>query len=415
MRVPFIAHSGLALATLATASIAICGDDATPRQRDERGRQLFQQRWVVAPSILGQWGRGPTSNAEACTDCHADYGRGAPPEGPDEPMRSMLLRLSTPGPGARPHPAYGVQLQPQGILGKVPAEGEASIEWIVETATLGDGTAVELRRPRVKVSHLAFGDLGADTLLSARVAPRVTGLGLLEAIPDAELLALAELDRGDGIHGHVNRVPDRIDATMRLGRFGLKANEPSIRQQIAVAMHEDLGVTSSVFPEENCPPVQQACARQPSIPQPELSDGQLNDLAYHLRSLAPPTRRETADPTVSRGEALFADINCGACHLPRIAGLDARPFTDLLLHDLGDGLADGRPDYDAGPRDWRTAPLWGLGQAETDGSRLLHDGRARTIEEAILWHGGEAEAAKARYARLPRDDREALIRFLSTL
>ena len=151
------------------------------------------------------------------------------------------------------------------------------------------------------------------------------------------------------------------------------------------------------------------------MPQPELSDGQLDDLAYHLRTLAPPPRRETADPAVARGEAVFVGINCGACHLSRIGGLDARPFTDLLLHDLGDGLADGRPDYDAGPRDWRTAPLWGLGQAEADGSRLLHDGRARTIEEAILWHGGEAEAAKARYARLPRDDREALIRFLSTL
>jgi CxxC motif-containing protein (DUF1111 family) len=416
MHVPVTALSGLALATLATAGIAISGEDAGLRERDERGRQLFEQRWVVAPSILGLWGRGPTSNAEACTDCHADYGRGAPPEAPDEPMRSMLLRLSTPGPGVpRPHPVYGVQLQPQGVLGKVPAEGEATVEWIAEIVNLDDGTTVELRRPRVKVRRLAFGELGAETLLSARVAPRLAGLGVLEAIPDADLLALARRDPGDGIRGRVNRVPDRVDGTTRIGRFGLKANEPSIRQQIAVAMHEDLGVTSSVFPHENCPPVQLACTRQPSIPRPELSDQQLDDLASHLRVLAPPARRETADTAVARGETLFTTINCSACHVPRIGAIGVQPFTDLLVHDLGDGLADHRPDFDAGPRDWRTAPLWGLGQAAFGDTRLLHDGRARSVEEAILWHGGEAEAAKGRYARLPREDREALIRFLSTL
>ena len=416
MRMPVIALSGLALASLATAGIATSGDDAAVRERDERGRQLFAQRWVVAPSILGRWGRGPTSNAEACTECHADYGRGAPPEAPDEPMRSMVLRLSLPGAGApRPHPAYGLQLQSQGVLGKVPAEGEATVEWIGESVTLADGAIVELRRPRVHVRHLAFGDLGRDTAMSARIAPRLAGLGLLEAVPESELLALSDRDRGDGIRGRVNRVPDRASGRTTIGRFGLKANEPSIRQQIAVAMHEDLGVTSSLFPDANCPPVQRSCARQPSAPQPELRDDQLDDLASHLRSIPAPVRRERPDPAVARGESLFRDINCSGCHLPQIAVLDVQPFTDLLLHDLGDGLADHRSEFEAGPRDWRTAPLWGLAQAVDAGSRLLHDGRARTIEEAILWHGGEAEAAKARYARLAREDREALIRFLSTL
>jgi CxxC motif-containing protein (DUF1111 family) len=416
MSVAVIALYGLLLAGLAFAGSANSDDAGARRERDERGRRVFEQRWVVAPSSLGPWGRGPTSNGEACTDCHADHGRGAPPESPDEPMRSMLLRLSVPGPGTpQPHPAYGWQLQPQGVLGMVPAEGEAMVEWTVEVAALGDGSLVELRRPRVHVRGLAFGDLGAETAMSARVAPPLAGVGLLEAIPESELVASSDRDPGDGIRGRVNRVPDRASGGTTIGRFGLKANEPSLRQQVAAALHEDLGVTSSLFPEENCPPAQLACARQPSIPRPEIRDDALDDLAFHVARIPPPARRGTSDPAVARGESVFHAINCSGCHLPRVAGLDAQPFSDLLLHDLGEGLADQRPDFEAGPRDWRTAPLWGLGRAVDAGSRLLHDGRARSVEEAILWHGGEAEAAKSRYARLPRDAREALVRFLSTL
>lgn len=416
MRVPVTALACLALSSLATAGIAISGDHAALRERDQRGRNIFEQRWLVAPSAFGPWGRGPTSNGEACTDCHADYGRGAPPESPDEPMRSMLLRISVAEGGtSRPHPAYGRQLQPQGTLGKVPAEGEATIEWIAASVTLADGTIVELRRPRVQVRRLAFGEFGKGASLSARVAPSLAGLGLLEAIPEAELIASSTRDRGDGIHGHLQRVTDRTDGRSAIGRFGLKATEPSIRQQIAVAMHEDLGVTSSLFPDANCPPVQQACAQQPATPNPELSGEQLDDLAFHVQRIPPPNRRETSDPAVLRGESVFHTVNCSGCHWLGTSAPDAQPFTDLLLHDLGEGLADWEAEFDADARDWRTAPLWGLARAVESGTRLLHDGRARTVEEAILWHDGEARTAKSRYARLPRKDREALVRFLSTL
>lgn len=417
MRLPAFALLAAALAVLAPASAAIFVDETSPEAPGESGRALFEQRWVVAPSVLGQWGRGPTSNGEACTDCHAAYGRGMPPETAGEPMRSTVLRLSVPGAaGPVPHPAYGAQLQSQGILGRVPPEGAATIAWLPRLETLDDGTRVELRRPIVEVRGLAFGDLGAATSRSVRIAPPLAGAGILESIPEATLARLSGRDAGDGIRGRIHylALPGRGDSVV--GRFGAKATEPSLRRQIARALHEDLGVTSTLFPEPNCPPVQTACRRQPSLPQPEISDGQLDALARHIASLDAPARRPTTDPAVRRGEDLFDAINCSGCHVSYIEGLTKQPFSDLLLHDLGEGLADDAPaDRAAGPRDWRTAPLWGLGEAVATAARLLHDGRARTVEEAILWHAGEASAARARYAGLPREDREALVRFLSTL
>jgi CxxC motif-containing protein (DUF1111 family) len=397
-----------------------------------KGREGMQQRWVVAPSILGLWGRGPLSNGEVCTDCHANNGRGAPPAAADEPMRSMVLRLSLPGRdaagGPTPHPGYGVQLQHQGVLGMVPAEGEALIAWSTHTVTLPDGQTVELRAPRVRLRHLAYGPIEAQTLLSARIAPPVVGLGLLEAVPESTLRDLAARALPDGVRGRVNRVFDHETRTTVVGRFGLKASQPGLRQQIATAFHEDLGVTSPLFPTENCMPAQRECRAMPPGGKPELTGRQLEALTAYLRSLGVPARRDTAHPDVVRGERLFAELGCALCHvpvlvtgtgaaLPQLDGQTIRPYTDLLLHDMGDGLADGRPEFEAGPRDWRTAPLWGLGlSARVNGNaQLLHDGRARTVEEAILWHGGEATTARDRYALLPAGDRAALRRFLDSL
>jgi CxxC motif-containing protein (DUF1111 family) len=213
-----------------------------------------------------------------------------------------------------------------------------------------------------------------------------------------------------------------------VGRFGLKANQPGLRQHVTGAFLADLGVTSVLFQEENCTAAQRECRAMPLFHQPELDEPQLDALLFYLRVLAPPPRRNAADPQIQQGERVFAQLQCAACHvptlvtgdspaLPQLARQTIHPYTDLLLHDMGDGLADGRADFEAGPRDWRTPPLWGLGLTErVNGSgSLLHDGRARNVVEAILWHGGEAQGSRDAFARLPRGEREAVVAFVLSL
>lgn len=413
-------------------SMPVATLDAAQSALFAKGRAGMHQLWVVAPSMLGLWGRGPTSNAEVCTDCHENNGRGTVPATTEEPLTSALVRLSVAGTDAHggplPHPVYGGQLQHQGILGKVPAEGEAVVSWRHSTVTLADGTPIDLRAPEVRFRRLAFGEIDPDTLLSLRVAPALIGPGLLDAVPDQTLAALAQRDPGDGIRGRMNLVWDIEGQRLTPGRFGLKANQPNLRQQIATAFHEDLGVNSTLLPDENCPPPQEACRRFPPGGRPELTPDRLSALEFYLRTLVPPQRRNVDDPDVRRGEALFMALNCAGCHVPtlrtgsttvprQLADAVIHPYTDLLLHDMGDGLADGRADFAAGPRDWRTPALWGLGLARVvnGNALLLHDGRARSTEEAILWHGGEAAPARNRYAGLAAGERAALLRFLDSL
>jgi len=396
------------------------------------GEKGFAQRWVVAPSILGLWGRGPTSNGEACIDCHENSGRGGPPPNTAEPMRSMLVRLSVAGIGPHgapnPHPAYGDQLQNQGILGRVPPEGDPRLAWAMRTIAMGDGEVVELRAPILDLRHVNFGPLGSDVMTSARVAPPLVGVGLLDAVSDEALQAIAADQQHKGLRGRLNIVWDLINSRAALGRFGHKANQPSVQQQVIFAYHADLGVTSRWFPEENCTAVQLQCLAEPPGGHPELPDAFLDPVLFYVRALAVPARRDVADAQVKRGEALFAAAGCDGCHLPVLrtgdyAPLTAlshqiiHPYTDLLLHDMGEGLADGRPDFRAGPRDWRTAPLWGLGLSHVvnGNDTLLHDGRARNIAEAILWHGGEALASQEAFRNMPKLEREALIAFLRSL
>jgi CxxC motif-containing protein (DUF1111 family) len=385
------------------------------RERFAQGEKLFRQRWVVAPSAFGRWGRGPLSNGEACTDCHAGNGRGRPPLDAGEPLRSGLVRLGL-GPvhASGPHPRYGNQLQFQGILGTVPGEGEAYVDWIDSRSTLSDGTVVALRRPRVRFASLTLGDIGADTHTSLRVAPPLIGLGLLAAVPLAALEEIEEQQRAQRISGRLHRL--RAGA----GRFGFKAAQADLRGQIATALHADLGVTSSIYPAQDCMPAQEACNAVPGPDAPEISDEELALLEEYLTGLSPPEGRDTGHPAVQRGARLFAHIECAACHRPALP-LDghraALAYSDLLLHDLGEDLADGLPEGAAGPQEWRTAPLWGLGlSGDVNGHAfLLHDGRARSIEEAILWHGGEAQRAREAYRALPRAAREDLDAFLRSL
>jgi CxxC motif-containing protein (DUF1111 family) len=398
------------------------------------GNSIFNRAWVTAPaSTTAVDGLGPTFNATSCSACHFKDGRGAPPTQPDAPFLGLLLRLSVPGLGPRGEPldvpGYGGQLSHRAILG-VPPEGAASVTYVEVPGAYADGEAYSLRRPTYRISDLAFGPLDPRTLVSPRVAPAMIGLGLLEAIDEDTILSLADEGDadGDGISGRPNRVWDPRARATRLGRFGWKANQAGLEQQNAGAFLGDLGITSPLAPDESCPAAQVACAAAPSGGSPELPQEKLDQVTYYSRLLAVPARRDARDPDVLRGKARFRDAGCAACHtpvlvtgqlagVPEVSGQTIRPYTDLLLHDLGEALADDRPDFLATGREWRTPPLWGLGLIATVNEHmfLLHDGRARGLAEAILWHGGEAEPAREAFRALPAPDRAALLRFLESL
>lgn len=395
-----------------------------------RGRNLFRQSWVIAPARDTAVGLGPLYNRIACVSCHPKNGRGRAPDDASERMQSMLVRLSVPGTtaqgGPKPHPRYGNQLNEEGVPG-VPGEGRAQVQSEYQTVEFADGTPIRLRKPQLTFSELNYGEL-EPVQTSARIGPVVFGLGLLDAVSEKDLLELAQQPKADGIKGKVNHVWDIVSQQTRIGRFGAKANAASLRSQTVEAMLGDLGITSNLLPKENCLPHQQACLQALSGGSPELKDEQLADLEFYFRHLAVPARRHTRNPQVKAGEKIFSAIGCAICHLPQLhtaqgyphehlANLIIQPYTDLLLHDMGEGLADDRPDFQASGREWRTPPLWGIGLTEfiNEYQSYLHDGRAQTFAEAILWHGGEAERARERYRKLPGTERAALDQFLLSL
>ncbi|WP_428268345.1 di-heme oxidoredictase family protein [Haliangium sp.] len=397
-----------------------------------RGKALFRDGWVAAPSSTQtRDGLGPLFNARSCVACHARDGRGRPPVD-DERLLSILFRLSVPGTsaigGPVGDPTYGGQLQPYGLSG-LDGDGDVRIDYEEVAGTYGDGTAYSLRRPRYELVDLAYGPASADVLVSPRVAPAMHGLGLLEAVSEDDIVALADEDDadGDGISGRPNYVWDVESEAMTLGRFGWKANQPSLLQQSAGAFNGDIGITSRLFPTDDCTAGQTACVDAANGGDPELVDGFLDDVAFYARTLAVPGRRAWDDPEVLAGKELFSDFGCAGCHTPllrtgpsdtaALAEQDIRPYTDMLLHDMGEELADHRPDFLADGREWRTAPLWGIGLIPVINQHqfLLHDGRARGLAEAILWHGGEAEDARERFRTASADERAQLITFLESL
>lgn len=396
------------------------------------GNRLFNTNWVIAGSSTASFdGLGPLFNRVSCSGCHVRDGRGRPPE-PGEAMESMLVRVSVPGKDAHGgplgHPVYGDQIQDRAIPGHKP-EAQVVLTWEEIGGTYSDGEAYSLRRPRIELRDPAYGPLGKNLLMSPRTAQGMVGLGLLEAVPDEAVLGMADPDDadGDGISGRVNRVWNGALQATSIGRFGWKANQPSIRQQVAGAAAGDIGITSTVAPADSCMPPEKACREALSGGTPELSDEFLNKLVLYSRTLAVPNRRNAGDSQVERGGALFAAAGCVACHRPtlqtgehelaQVSRQTIHPFTDLLLHDMGEGLADGRPDFEASGSEWRTSPLWGLGLIpDVNGHELLlHDGRARGPAEAILWHGGEASRSRDNFHAMARADREALIAFLRSL
>jgi len=386
-----------------------------------KGDLAFEATFVTAggPVNLNP-GLGPLFNHNGCASCHVNDGRGLPVASRGPIGSPLLLRVSlatgtpeVPG-GPVPVPGLGTQIQDHAIVGAVP-EATVAVAWDDLAGSYGDGTPYTLRRPDIDVTLAGGSPLPAEVLVSPRVPPPVFGLGLLEAVPEPDLIRLEDpldLD-GDGISGRRNLVWDAAAGRTVTGRFGWKANQPDLFQQAAGAYLGDVGVTTPLFPE--------------SDGSFEVDLDTLNAATFYTQTLAVPARADPDDPEVRAGEALFGAIGCAGCHRPTLHTGDHpvaalvdqtfHPYTDLLLHDMGDGLADGRPDFLASGREWRTAPLWGLGLVRTvlGDAAFLHDGRARTPAEAILWHGGEAEAAREAFRSMGAADRARLLAFLASL
>ncbi|HMQ60020.1 MAG TPA: di-heme oxidoredictase family protein [Flavilitoribacter sp.] len=404
----------------------IAGSDLT---RHTEADALFEQQFVTAPAVRFG-GLGPLFNQNACQSCHTRNGRSQPPVSPADQASGLLIRLSVPGMsghgGPAPVPGFGGQFQPKAIFGGT-AEGKLAWTEVQKIVQFLDGTTTTLTRAEYRIEE-PYQPLPQAVLYSPRNAPPVFGLGLLEAIPEADILALADENdaNGDGISGRPNRVWEVAEGRMTLGRFGWKAGSPTLDQQTAEAFSQDMGVSSVFyFPEESCNG-QSNCTGGIGD-QPDISRETVETTAFYAMSLAPPAPRNLEDPQVQRGKMLFLDAGCKDCHVSKfttgnhaLAALSYQtihPYTDLLLHDMGDDLADNRPDFEAGGREWRTAPLWGIGLTRVVNPKagFLHDGRAATLEEAVLWHGGEAEKSREYYRKLSGDERAALLAFLRAL
>ncbi|MEM7193688.1 MAG: di-heme oxidoredictase family protein [Pseudomonadota bacterium] len=414
------------------------------------GNGFFRRVWVSAPaSTQASDGLGPLFNSRGCQRCHVKDGRGHPPLGNEKKSESLLLRLSIPPQTAEqnqliasgrllaaPDPVYGHQLQGASIQG-FKTEGSLRIEHTPIPVSFKDGEEVILMRPEYRIEDLAYGPLHPEIRLSPRVAPQMIGLGLLEAIDEQDILSQADPDDADkdGISGRPNMVWSRDMNRLTVGRFGLKAGVATINEQNQGAFLGDIGMSTPMFPDHagDCTEAQQKCrtALHGNSPQYENLEipAQIVDLVlFYTRNLAVPARRNPKDSTILEGKQYFHRVGCAACHTPsyQTAAISDRPehseqliwpYTDLLLHDMGDGLADGSEEGQANGREWRTPPLWGVGLTEVVNghTRFLHDGRARNLQEAILWHGGEAENAKTQYMELSKLERQKLLNFVNSL
>ncbi|MEM7194812.1 MAG: di-heme oxidoredictase family protein [Pseudomonadota bacterium] len=413
----------------------------------DRGDGFFERPFIPAlPDgyASNNDGLGPLYNATTCEACHPADGRGAPPENETALLEEGLIRLSMPGFTRNGHqltpPGYGPQVSTLATEGIAP-EAAVRVKWVeAETGTFPDGEPYSLRKPEILLSNLAYGELPEGTIAEMRMGPQVYGLGLLEAIPTSTMLAWADPEDsdGDGISGRVNRVWDLERGGKVIGKFGWKANSFDVRQQSAEAAFMDMGVNNPLFfgrhddqsqvykNTQNCEPEQTACIQAVQGSDFEMTPAQLADVTAYLQLLAVVYRRDIDNPTNLLGEDLFHQANCSACHksnittgsheISRLENQVIHPYTDLLLHDMGEGLS-GRPDFEATRTEWRTAPLWGIGKIEqvNGHTNFLHDGRARGLQEAILWHGGEAQASKEFYMNLEKDQRLAILSFLESL
>ena len=419
---PRLAGGDLTLFSVSNQSFTLPGPNVKGEQLDlhVEGDEDFADQFVTAPADVNS-GLGPAFVRNSCETCHARNGR-APGE--------VLLRVSVPGTGAnggvKPVPGFGIQIQHNAIFGAV-KEATLAIQQETTTGQYADGTSYTLQKPVPDIQD-PYTDVPGNVRTSLRMARPVFGLGLLEAVPDATIrdLAARQAATDDGISGRVNEVWNLETQRMDVGRFGWKATMPTLVQQSADAYNHDMGVTSPLLPNE--PTTGQPGFDDGLDDDPEVSQHTLETVTFYVQTLGVPARRDLNDAVALRGEELFTSLSCATCHqpklqtgtlegVPEVEDQTIYPYTDMLLHDMGDGLADGRPVFGASGQEWRTPPLWGIGLTGLVNPEVgyLHDGRAQTLSEAILWHGGEAKAARNGFQELSADDRDALIAFLKSL
>ena len=421
------------------------------RQMDFRiGNGFFKRIWVSSPaSTKASDGLGPLYNARTCQRCHLKDGRGHTPIDLNDNAVSMFLRLSIPPQNKQqkellatgkaaviPEPTYGGQLQDFAIQGHN-AEGRMVITYSDFSVKLADGEEIVLRKPEYSVADLGFGDIHPETMLSPRVAPQMIGLGLLEAIAEADLLKQADPNdvNKDGISGKANKVWSPKHEKLMTGRFGWKAGNAGVDEQSQGAFAGDMGLSTPLHPAGygECTANQQRCRKAPDGNSPkydnlEIPQQVIDLVVFYSRNLAVPPRRDPAGVNVLAGKKLFKNLGCASCHtpsyktayredMPEQSNQIIWPYTDLLLHDMGPALADNRPEGLANGQEWKTPPLWGIGltQVVNGHTQFLHDGRARNILEAVLWHGGEAQNARDKVIAMKPHERNQLITFVESL
>lgn len=387
----------------------------------------FEAIFVTAPASINQ-GLGTIFNNSSCVSCHPRDGRAAFPTNLNA-KSGFFFRVSLPGQlengGSIPVPGFGTQIQNQAIFGYQP-EGKFQVTFQDVVEVFADGTQVILKKPNYSLidTYIPF---PGNALISPRIGSPVFGLGLLEAITEEDILQNQDIYdvNADGISGKANYVFDAVSGTVQLGRFGWKANTATILEQCAGAYNGDMGITSYLKPIETG--FGQTNGEDGLGDDPELPDAILHQVATYCQTLAVPAPRNLNNQTVRRGAKIFEEIQCAKCHIPKmktgnasisaLANQTIFPYSDLLLHDMGEGLADHRPDFLADGNEWKTRPLWGIGltQVVNGHTHFLHDGRAKNITEAILWHGGEALSAKNKFKQLPAQDRAALLEFINSL
>jgi CxxC motif-containing protein (DUF1111 family) len=359
---------------------------------------------------------GPNFNNDSCGGCHFKNGRGEIKFSNRLPGSPMIIKVSLPGlnkdGSPKDVPGIGEQLQDQVLNGKT--RFGIKLQWKKLSGRYPDGTAFTLRSP---ILSYRIPNIDRKKIVdSLRMTPPVVGMGLLDTVSDADIIAMSDPkdSNKDGISGKVSYVLDRKTKKKAIGRFGFRATHPNLEQQSAAALFHDMGLTNKLF----------KINRQ----KQEISNEQLDRTVFYLQAAGVPKARNQDDPYVIAGKEVFQQLNCQGCHkmtlktgassVPEIANQEIHPFTDLLLHDMGSGLADKRPEFSASGNEWRTTPLWGLGLHRSltrKSPGYLHDGRARTIEEAILWHGGEAQKSREQFKALSIIQRDQLIKFLQSL
>lgn len=407
------------------------GLDTAEHAKFNYGRGLFHYHWDPLPSASGgERSLGPLYNADSCESCHIRDGRGLPP-GATDGLGGLVLMLSAGGYEAdgssllETHPSYGRQVQDQAIA---PVVAELAVEtaWVAAAIPNDPAAGKTLRRPQFRFTDPVHGPQAL--VVAPRMAPPMIGLGLLAAIPDATILAGADPDDvdGDTISGRANWVTASGETDLHLGRFGWKASVATVGEQVGHAATYDLGLTipGIARPAGDCTPLQGECLAQAGkalvAADYDMDENSFRLLAFYAANLAVPPRRIVDVDATEHGEQLFTSAGCAACHSPiqtLASGNQIAPYTDLLLHDMGEGLADGFTIGMANGQEWRTPPLWGIGRTTevSGGAFFLHDGRARGLEEAILWHGGEAISAQQNFRQMAPEERQALLTFLSSL